>query len=149
MTSERRLRANRQNAKRSTGPKSLKGKQTASRNAFRHGLALLHCNEAHSERVRTLALSVCDDADPFRFEQALSWAEAELALQQVRAARVAGLEQHADGCHSLARAISHVARLERYERRALARRKRAVGILSLLRQLGRPTTQGLGGRATE
>ena len=35
-----RVRANRANARRSTGPKTLGGKSAASRNALRHGLAI-------------------------------------------------------------------------------------------------------------
>src|SRR3954470_19594867 len=39
MTSERQSQANRNNAKRSTGPKTVTGKMTSSRNAVRHGFA--------------------------------------------------------------------------------------------------------------
>lgn len=39
MASERQINANRVNAKRSTGPKTLAGKQRSSRNALKHGLA--------------------------------------------------------------------------------------------------------------
>ena len=38
MTSERRQRANRANARSSTGPKTAGGKARAAQNAFRHGL---------------------------------------------------------------------------------------------------------------
>jgi hypothetical protein len=38
MTTERQVQANRRNALRSTGPKSLIGKGVASKNATRHGL---------------------------------------------------------------------------------------------------------------
>ena len=38
MTSDRRQRANRANAKSSTGPKTAAGKALAAQNAFRHGL---------------------------------------------------------------------------------------------------------------
>lgn len=38
MASERQIRANRANATKSTGPKTLNGKTVSSRNAVRHGL---------------------------------------------------------------------------------------------------------------
>jgi hypothetical protein len=38
MTSLRQIESNRRNAQRSTGPKTLSGKQRSSRNAIRHGL---------------------------------------------------------------------------------------------------------------
>jgi hypothetical protein len=39
MTSQRKVEANRNNARASTGPRSKEGKQRSARNAFRHGLA--------------------------------------------------------------------------------------------------------------
>ena len=38
MTSDKQIAANRENAKRSTGPRSAGGKRKSRRNAFRHGL---------------------------------------------------------------------------------------------------------------
>lgn len=40
MASEKQLRANRENAKRSTGPKTAAGRLKSSRNALRHGLSV-------------------------------------------------------------------------------------------------------------
>jgi hypothetical protein len=40
MASERQIAANRQNARKSTGPKTTTGKQHASRNAYRYGLSI-------------------------------------------------------------------------------------------------------------
>ena len=39
MAGERQIAANRRNAHKSTGPRSVEGKKRASRNAYRHGLA--------------------------------------------------------------------------------------------------------------
>jgi hypothetical protein len=39
MASERQIAANRQNARKSTGPRSASGKKRASWNAYRHGLS--------------------------------------------------------------------------------------------------------------
>ena len=43
MTSDRQLSANRQNSRRSSGPRSAAGSSRASRNALRHGLAAITC----------------------------------------------------------------------------------------------------------
>jgi len=141
MTNERKNSANRRNAKRSTGPKSREGKRRASGNALRHGLAAMMHGSVHTEQVRTLALKVCDESDSFRFEQALIWAEAEVTLQRVRTVRVAMLNEHIGNAGAgLRRAVSRAVRLERYERRAIARRRRAIDILGLLRNTNlRPT----------
>ena len=40
MATEKQIAANRANARRSTGPKTVAGKMASSRNAFRHGLSL-------------------------------------------------------------------------------------------------------------
>lgn len=45
MTSERKMETNRQNAKRSTGPKTKIGKAKSSRNARQHGLSVLNLEE--------------------------------------------------------------------------------------------------------
>lgn len=60
MTSDRQARANRENALRSTGPRSAAGKDTAKMNALRHGL-----------RAETLVLPNEDPAEFDQFQQAL------------------------------------------------------------------------------
>ena len=45
MISERKLAANRRNASRSSGPRTLRGKSRSSRNALRHGLAVPLSND--------------------------------------------------------------------------------------------------------
>jgi hypothetical protein len=40
MTSDRKIAANRNNAKKSTGPRSKEGREASGRNARRHGLAI-------------------------------------------------------------------------------------------------------------
>jgi hypothetical protein len=48
--SARQLDANRQNAKKSTGPRSPEGKMRSSRNALIHGLSAMRCLLAHEDR---------------------------------------------------------------------------------------------------
>ena len=59
MTSDRKTRANRVNARASTGPQTVLGCARAARNALRHGLSLLVCSTpALSEEVVTLAREI-------------------------------------------------------------------------------------------
>jgi hypothetical protein len=51
MTSAAKIEANRQNARRSTGPRSNAGKVRVSRNAFKHGLSVpIGADDFHAER---------------------------------------------------------------------------------------------------
>jgi hypothetical protein len=144
MTSELKVLANRQNAKKSTGPRTKTGKSRASRNAVRHGLERVDFgNPGYPAQVERLARAICPDAsDPFRYEQALIMAETQTILARVRAARIAAIErdsparllgrgdesapQALDETERLSRALPDLLSLERYERRALSRRRRAI-----------------------
>jgi hypothetical protein len=144
MTSELKVLANRQNAKKSTGPRTKTGKSRASRNAVRHGLERVDFgNPGYPAQVERLARAICPDAsDPFRYEQALIIAETQTFLARVRAARIAAIErdsparllgrgdesapQALDETERLSRALPDLLSLERYERRALSRRRRAI-----------------------
>lgn len=81
MATERQLRANRQNALKSTGPRTLEGKAASRRNAMRHGLTARHL--------------VLDGEDPtlleaLRRELVLEFAPAS-ATQQAMVELLAGL----------------------------------------------------------
>jgi hypothetical protein len=66
MTSERRIAANRINARKSRGPRTAAGKSKASRNAWRHGLSRIsYLNPAVSEKIAVMAKAICgEDAEP-------------------------------------------------------------------------------------
>jgi hypothetical protein len=95
MTSELKILTNRQNAKKSTGPKTKTGKSRASRNAVRHGLERVDFgNSGYPAQVERLAKAICPDAsDPFRYEQAVIIAESQIFLARVRAARIVVIER--------------------------------------------------------
>src|SRR5687767_1406123 len=93
MPSHQKLEANRQNARKATGPKSHAGKARSSRNSFRHGLRAVATGNNHDERSSKLSgLLRRDNADEEEYEQAAVVAECQLFLARVRAARVVAIE---------------------------------------------------------
>jgi len=107
MTSDRRIAANRTNAKNSTGPKSEDGKRRVSQNARRHGLTQASAPERvlhhlsiilDDPRLHTLPLSREGHA------LAMSLADAEALLERVRAAEFRFLED----CLALGREKAHL-----------------------------------------
>jgi hypothetical protein len=118
--SDRKIKANRANARASTGPKTAPGRARAARNAFRHGLSLpIYSDPALSEEVDALAREIAGmDANAEVQAHARRVAEAQIDLRRVRYAR-----------HQL---LSHALSNPYYESRAETRKKLAV-IRSLLR----------------
>ena len=89
MTSERKITANRANARASTGPRTTRGRARAARNALRHALSLPVCSiPALSEEVETLARDIAGrGANAQTQELARRVAEAQIDLRRVRSAR--------------------------------------------------------------
>lgn len=172
MTSTRKIKANRANARASTGPKTAQGRARTARNALRHALSVsVFSDSILSEEVNALAREIAGpDADAEIQELARRVAEAEIDLRRVRYARhqllnsalsdpdyesqarirekdalvrrcarvdgpltpmpynvVRFLYSMPQGPHKLAMILSDKARqllaMDRYERRALSRRK--------------------------
>jgi len=141
MASEHQRRANRKNARRSTGPRTAAGKANAAKNSFRHGLSAdIRNNSTWSKDIETLAQHYWEEAiNRHRFVDARTAAEAQFAINRVRQARVALIENAAVD-HSFITSTDHdgpvfsaiaekLLQLDRYERRALSRRKRALQAL--------------------
>jgi hypothetical protein len=95
MTSAKRIKANRRNAKSSTGPRTARGKSLASRNAFRHGLASVTLPVPKvSPQIELLAKAICGKgASQEQYELALNVAESQLMAFKVRAARAEVIER--------------------------------------------------------
>jgi hypothetical protein len=133
MATERQIAANRANAKRSTGPKTVAGKLRASRNAYRHGLSRpLPLNSLATARVEAIVKELVDAgvdagagagvgaAGPEALRQ---WGEAQLELLRVRSIRA----EMWDGTDiTSAKALHRLMSIDRYETEALRRRRRAV-----------------------
>ena len=142
VVSQRKVAANRANARRSTGPRTGRGKARASRNALRHGLAAISlANSPALPQIERMAKAICGaGATPWQYELALGIAEAEYIVLVVRAARAAVVQEGCDaGGAGLEHAISQLTKLDRYERRALSRRQRAIRSLVAASILGAAT----------
>jgi len=175
VSSERKIRANRANARTSTGPKTAQGRSHAARNALRHALSLpVYSDPVWSEEVEALAQAIIGtDSKPEMQELARRIAEAQVDLRRVRHARhqivsealsnpdyeseamlgkkaamvlryarrfdlnmpmpdnvMEFLSSKPQGPYKLATIVADKARqllaLDRYERRALSRRKFAI-----------------------
>ena len=142
MTSSRKLKANRANARRSSGPRSVGGKERSAKNAMRHNLSVPVMRDVDlAKEVRALAVRVADDNEQL-FDFAVAVAEAQVDLDRVRWARAELIrrclppaiiaEQLAEEslisaqARVLALLSDALARVDRYERRALSRRKFAI-----------------------
>jgi hypothetical protein len=106
VTSERKIRANRANARASTGPKTGQGRARSARNALRHGLNLpVFSDRALSEEVEALAREIAGpDANREIQEVARRIAEAQIDLRRVRHARHQILSHAVSDPHSDSRA---------------------------------------------
>jgi hypothetical protein len=100
MASERQIAANRRNARKSTGPRSEAGKNRASGNAYRHGLAAGGGQSGTSAaEIDTLASaiaaaatgSVLAAADAEILEYARTAAQAERELARIRAMKAVAM----------------------------------------------------------
>jgi hypothetical protein len=151
------------------------GKAVSSRNALRHGLASIsRHNAAFAPRIEAIARAIRPEAaDSESWEQALIIGESTIVLRCVRAERIALIERllgsamisrrcrawraEAVECESKPSSPQDeleamcldrpgLNRLERYERRALSRRKRAVESLIAIQNNTPPSATR---RATE
>lgn len=131
MASHRQIKANRANATHSTGPKTRRGKARSSRNALRHGLARAH---SHGDDAGLARLSDAISAgllQPGASDEVVEVARCKLELLCIRAIRLQILAAFLQG--PVQARATELTGLERYERAALARQKRAIRLLRTAR----------------
>ena len=140
MTVSRRSAVNRRDAWRCTGPVTALGKLRAARNALRHGLNVpVLADPVLEKEVAELAERVANrSTDPQMRELAVQVAAAQIDVQRVRHARhaVMGALVAEPGSGTAREKIQELVSLDRYERRAMSRRKSAIlafGVARLLR----------------
>jgi hypothetical protein len=128
MATAQQIAANRANAKKSTGPRSPTGLARSSRNALSHGLSLpLSQNELGTAEALAKALSACPGEG-----LAAELAKAHVEISRARQARTHALEELLESLNlpvdpnDRARSIK---KIERYERLAAQKRRRAVARL--------------------
>jgi hypothetical protein len=95
MSSQKKVEANRRNARKGTGRKTDAGKTRSSRNSFRHGLnAAPNDNDKDgNEKIAKLRDMLCgQNADEVEYQQATIIAECHVLLARVRAARIIAIE---------------------------------------------------------
>jgi hypothetical protein len=133
MTSAKAIAANRRNARRSTGPRTAAGKRQAAANSVTHGVtASMPADLTTGEIVRRIATVLAGPgASPRRLALVMPVAEAQAEVMRIRDARVALINlatANLPGRHAeaIGQSLTTLTRLDRYERRAMARRKRAL-----------------------
>jgi hypothetical protein len=138
MSSAAKKAANRRNAQKSTGPRSTAGKARTRYNALQHGLSIPAALDAvAADRVEELRLALDQVSTGYgEYDFAKLAAEAQVDIERVRLAKAAIVNKAAQrqsstdlplteqAASGFASQTKNLARLERYERRALSLRKR-------------------------
>jgi hypothetical protein len=127
LATEKQIAANRANAKHSTGPRTAAGKVKSSRNAFRHGLSSpMPLDLPSAAEVNFIARELAGEyATEDRLISAAHFASAQMELLRIREIRTNQFAKVDLSDGSNLREIERLAALDRYERYALTKRRRA------------------------
>jgi hypothetical protein len=126
MATEKQIRANRANAKRSSGPKTVAGRLTSSRNSYRHGLSLpLSADPQTQAKIERLATTIAGtEPTEQQLVAAMMVAEAQVDIIRIRTKRAETTPTLAEAILNQ-NAVRNLCALDRYERLAMRRRKLA------------------------
>jgi hypothetical protein len=126
MATAKQIAANRANAKRSTGPKTAAGKLKSSRNAFRHGLSgPLPLDLARWSEIDAIAQALTPQgAEQGQWSGAIEFAKAQVELRRIDAIRQE-MWLGIDIAQLHTAQLQQLVSLDRYERYARTRRRRA------------------------
>lgn len=135
MASEKQIAANKANAKRSTGPKTKIGKSRSRQNAFRHGLSVSNPQDEPTLReIDALARAFAGKMeDREGLLAATAMASAQIALLRIEEIR-AGILSSIEDCMLDPVRLRRAAALDRYERYARTKLRRAVEVLDIALQ---------------
>jgi hypothetical protein len=132
MTNRRQFEANRRNAQKSTGPKTVSGKHRSSRNALRHGLSLPLVIDANTTALKSCLVSTFDINSDNENVAVEDIANGYLEVARVRRERaraiadlVAALQEGRPASN-----VNTLCRMERYERLGGQKWRRGLRILS-------------------
>jgi hypothetical protein len=143
MATDSQIAANRRNGALSRGPKTAAGKARSSRNALKHGLAIPITRDRAARKIRRAARQIAPSAVGDAIRNAQIAAEANFELARVRAAfevvvarmSISHMSNAGPGdtcsagsgeCAAPIRTLAELDKLDRYERRAFSRRRRAL-----------------------
>jgi hypothetical protein len=144
MASERQIAANRRNAQKCIGPKSVHGKKRSSKNTYRHGLSVAVSSIERDVQLDELSRRFAEDAtNPDILALAKRAAQADLELARINRTQNAMIERalmQAESCtnssHShmqdpqLSDDVSHIlaelTKIDPYKKRAVGGRDRAI-----------------------
>ena len=136
MATQRQIEANRQNAAKSSGPRTLAGKSRSSRNAIKHGLAIpLAYDQKSAQRTALLTATLKKYFSAVSAQQMIS---IDLDLERVRRVQTEARETLNISAHGrapeLEQVIAKATRIDRYEVRAISRRKRLMREIKNVRE---------------
>jgi hypothetical protein len=136
LISNRKLSANIRNASLSTGPRTLGGKLRSRNNSLRHGLAIrIDDDPGAVQNIERLAQVLAGFSNDFWYnERARTIAECYFDMRRIHTARTAVLhrigELEAADTSEHVLAAEAVEKINRYERRVLSRRRKALRALN-------------------